>query len=121
MVLLKQVASYLDMPIFVVDGNGELVFYNESAEALLGHRYEETGQMPLEVWGTLFTPTDSDGLPLSAEQLPLAVAARERQPAQSTFWIRGLDGVARRIAVTAIPLQGRGDTHLGAMAVFWES
>lgn len=121
MVLLKQVASYLVMPIFVVDGEGELVFYNEPAEALLGHRYVETGQMPLEVWGTIFTPTDSEGIPISIERLPLTIAVRQRQPAHSTFWIRSLDGVTRRLAVTAIPLNGKSEAHLGAVAVFWES
>jgi PAS domain-containing protein len=121
MVLLKQVASYLAMPIFVVDAEGALVYYNEPAEELLGHRYEETGQLSLELWGRLWTPTDSDGEPLPPERLPVAVAVRERRPAQETLWIRGLDGVTRRITITAIPLHGRTSELLGALAIFWES
>jgi hypothetical protein len=34
--------------------------------------------------------------------------------------IQGLDGVPRRIAVTAFPLEGQGERHLGAVAIFWE-
>ena len=45
-VLLRQVAGYLATPLFFVDEDGNLEYYNEPAEALLGHRYEETGQMP---------------------------------------------------------------------------
>jgi PAS domain S-box-containing protein len=121
MVLLKQVASYLAMPIFVVDAEGALVYYNEPAEELLGHRYEETGQLPLENWGRLWTPTDSQGESLPPERLPVAVAIQEHRPAQDTFWIRGLDGVTRRLTVTAIPLNGRTSELLGALAIFWES
>ena len=121
MVLLKQVASYLAMPIFVVDAEGALVYYNEPAENLLGHRYEETGQLPLEQWGRLWTPTDSRGDPLSPDRLALGIAVRERRPTQETIWIRGLDGVTRRITVTAIPINGRASEFIGALAIFWES
>ena len=121
MVLLKQVASYLAMPIFVVDADGALAYYNEPAEELLGHRYEEAGQLPLELWGPLWTPTDADGFPLPPDRLPLAIAVRERRPIQETLWIRGLDGVTRRITITAIPIHGSQAELLGGMAVFWES
>ena len=114
MVLLKQVASYLAMPIFVVDAEGALVYYNEPAEELLGHRYEETGQLSLELWGRLWTPTDADGEPLPPERLTVAIAVRERRPTQDTLWIRGLDGVTRRLTITAIPLHGRKQLCLPA-------
>ncbi len=121
MVLLKQVASYLAMPIFVVDAEGALVYYNEPAEELLGRRYEETGQLPLEVWGRMWTPTDSLGDPLPPERLPLGIAVREHRATQETMWIRGSDGVTRRITITAIPIDGRASELLGALALFWES
>ncbi len=47
MILARQLASYLVMPIFVVDPAGTLVFYNEPAEPILGRRFDETGAMPL--------------------------------------------------------------------------
>ena len=67
LILLKQVAGYLATPMFMVDPKGNLLYYNEPAEDLLGHRYEETGEMPLEEWGTVFSPTDSLGRPLPAD------------------------------------------------------
>jgi len=36
LILMKQVASYLATPIFLVDRAGTLLYYNEPAEALLG-------------------------------------------------------------------------------------
>ena len=120
-ILLRQVAGYLATPLFVVDEDGTLEYYNEPAELLLGHRYEETGQMPLEEWGRLWAPTHPDGRPMDPEELPVAVAVRDRKPVQGTLSIRGLDGVDRSLIVTAVPLEASDGAHLGAVAIFWET
>jgi PAS domain-containing protein len=119
-ILMRQLASYLAMPIFLVDPGGDLLFYNEPAEALLGHRYEETGEMPLAEWAQIFQPTSADGSPLSPEALPLVIALQQHRAAHLAFQIRGLDGVHRTIEATAFPLEGQGGRHLGAVAIFWE-
>lgn len=119
-ILMRQLASYLTMPIFLVDPAGNLLFYNESTERLLGYRYNETGEMPFEKWSTLFTPTTEQGSPIPPEDLPLSIALRKYRAAHHTFWIRSLDGIFRKIAVTAFPLEGEGGRHLGAVAIFWE-
>jgi len=120
LILMRQVATYLAMPVFVVDPVGNLVFYNEPAEMILGLRFEETGLMGPEDWGTRFTPTDAAGAPIATEDLPLARTIADRQPAHGQFWIRGLDGERREIAVTAFPLIGQAGTDLGSVAIFWE-
>ena len=119
-ILMRQLASYLAMPIFVVDPAGRLLYYNEAAELLLGRRYEDTGERPLDEWSAIFTPTAEDGSPLPPEALPLVIALQKHQAAHRAFWIRGLDGVRRRIEVTAFPLEGQGRRRLGAVAIFWE-
>jgi PAS domain-containing protein len=119
-ILMRQLASYLATPIFLVDPAGDLLFYNEPAEVLLGHRYEETGEMPLVEWAQIFQPTFEDGSPLLPEALPLVIALQQHRAAHLVFQIRGLDGVHRKIEVTAFPLEGQGGRHLGAVAIFWE-
>lgn len=119
-ILMKQVASYLAMPIFVVDPVGTLIFYNEPAELLLGLRYDETGDMAIEEWGTAFVPTDAHGTVLPPDELPLAVALREHKPAHGRFLMTALDGATHHIAVTAFPLIGQNERELGAVALFWE-
>ncbi|MGH7359549.1 MAG: PAS domain-containing protein [Candidatus Rokuibacteriota bacterium] len=119
-ILMRQLASYLAVPIFLVDPEGNLLYYNEPAERLLGRRYDETGEMPLATWSTAFTPTAEDGSPLAPEDLPLSIALQKRRAAHRAMAIQGLDGVPRRIAVTAFPLEGQGERHLGAVAIFWE-
>lgn len=120
-ILTRQLASCLAVPIFIVDPKGDLVYYNEPAEAILSHRFEETGEMPVGEWSTIFEPTEASGAPLPSEELPLVIALRERRPAHRDFWIRGLDGKRRHLAVTAFPLVGQADRFLGALALFWEA
>lgn len=119
-ILAKQFASHLRLAIFLVDPSGNLLFYNESAEQLLGHRFEETGIMPVDEWSRIFAPTDDEGRPLPPEQVPLVVALEQRRPAHRRIAIRGMDGVRRTIAITALPLEGGMGRFVGAMAVFWE-
>ncbi len=121
LILMRQLASYLAVPIFLVDPEGNLLYYNEPAERLLGRRYDETGEMPLAEWASVFTPLDEHGVPLPPDAVPLAVAVRKRHAEHRAMQIRGLDGVERRIAVTAFPLEGQGGRVLGAVAIFWES
>jgi PAS domain-containing protein len=120
LILMKQLAGYLTLAVFVVDAAGTLVYYNEAAEKILGHRYEETGEMSLEEWGTVFSPTDGGGERIPPEDLPLARALHERVPVRGGLQVRGLDDVLRSIEVLAIPLEGQGGRRAGAAAVFWE-
>lgn len=119
-ILARHFAECLAMPVFIVDPEGNLLFYNEPAEVILGQRFEDTGAMPAEEWGTVFTPVDDDGLLLSLEQLPLMIALTQQKPAHRFMLIKGLNGVPRRIGVTAFPIIGQANRFLGAIAVFWE-
>lgn len=119
-ILTRQLASYLSLPIFIVDPAGTLIFYNESAEAILGHRFEETGEMPADEWATVYTTPDGSNGAVAPDQLPLMIALRERRPAHGQLALRGLDNVQRQIEVTAFPLVGQAGRHLGAVAIFWE-
>jgi hypothetical protein len=115
-ILTRHLASYLAMPIFILDPKDALIFYNES----LGLRFEETGAMPADEWTSAFTPTDAQGTPLTPQTLPLRLALAERQPSHGTFWVHGVDQVRRHIAVTALPLIGQAGRNVGAVAILWE-
>lgn len=120
LILSRHLAEYLAMPIFIVDQDGDLVYYNDSAEMILGSRYEETGTMRVEEWSTVFKPMDHDGKQIEPEELPLVIALTDQRPAHKRFWIRGLDGNERQIELTAFPLIAQADRFLGAFAIFWE-
>jgi len=121
LILMRHCASHLAMPMFVAGSDENLLFYNEPAEALLGRRYDEAGEMPLEELPTMFQLTGEDGSPLPLDVFPLSIALRQRRPAHRRLRYRALDGVWRRVEITAFPLEGQGGRHLGAVAIFWEA
>lgn len=119
-VLARNFAEQLSTAIFIVNPAGDLVYYNEPAEKLLGTRFAETGMMTSNEWGTKFHPVDQEGETIPPEELPLLIAITQRRPAHSIFWIVDLDGNLREIEVTALPLIGTSDRLAGGMAIFWE-
>jgi PAS domain-containing protein len=118
LILARNLMANLSTPAFLVDEGGELVFYNDAAGRLLGKRFEETGTMGPEEWGTTFGPFDAEGRPIPLEELPLTVALREGRPAHSSFQIRSLDEAEHQIEVSAMPIVSTQGKR-GAMAIFW--
>ncbi len=119
-ILTRQLAAYLSVPLFLVDPKGNLLFYNEPAEAILGRRYDETGAMPLEEWWSVFTRSDDKGQPIQREDHPLMITLAEKRPTYKRSHMRGQDVMVRHIEVTSIPLTGLQGDILGAVALFWE-
>ena len=118
-ILNRRLADCMAIPVFITDTEGNLLFYNEPAEEILGRRYEDTGEMPVEVWSTIFNTKDDAGNPLAPESLPLVKTLKDRLPHFKTFWIESLQGKAQRISVTSYPIVGRAGTFSGAVAIFW--
>ncbi|MDP9223351.1 MAG: hypothetical protein M3P18_05760 [Actinomycetota bacterium] len=119
LILMRQLASGLAMPTILFDDAGDLLFYNEPAAVLLGRPFEDIGELPLARTQRIFELRDEKG-PLVADQVPPAVAMRERRPVHRMVWMSGLDGVERLVEVTAFPLLGGGGHLIGAVAMFWE-
>lgn len=120
LILLKQWASYIAIPMWITDAAGNLVFYNEPAEPILGHRFEEAGEIHADDLADTYTTRDLDDSPLLAKELPIVVALVEGVPAHRKLKIRGLDGEWRTIEITALPILGEGMRLVGALATFWE-
>jgi hypothetical protein len=120
LILMRQLASGLSVPTLIVDGVGDVLFFNEPAELLLGQRFDEIG----EVLGTertrVFAVRDEHGNPLPDEKDPLNVAMREMRPVHRRVVGRSLDGVDRQVEVAAFPLLGAGGHLIGGVAMFWE-
>ena len=119
-ILNRQLADCLSIPVFITDTGGNLIFYNEPAEQILGKRYEETGEMKVTEWATIFKPMDEEGNPLPPEELPLVKTLNNRKPYHKVFCIESLTGKKEKISVTSYPIMGRASNFLGAVALFWE-
>jgi PAS domain-containing protein len=120
MILTRQLAGYLSVPLFLVDPNGDLLFYNEPAEAILGRRFDETGAMPAAVWSSMLPAIDDQGEPIAPADRPLMITVAQHRPVYKRFFLQGMNGVRRQIEVASIPITGLQGEFLGAAALFWE-
>jgi PAS domain-containing protein len=119
-ILLKQLAGYLAMPVWLMDENGNLLFYNEAAEPLVGRAFADSGPITANELADLFVTTSEDGEPIPNDQLSTVIALTERQPSHSRLRFQAFDGASHLIDLTALPITGQGDRHLGVVVFFWE-
>ena len=118
-ILNRQLADCLAIPVFTTDPVGNLLFYKEPAEGLLGMRYQDTGEMKVEEWSTIFLSKDENGKLLEPEDLPLVKTLLNQLPYFKTFWIESLKGKSEKISVSSYPIIGRAGIFVGAVAIFW--
>ena len=118
-ILNRQLADCLAIPVFITDTVGNLLFYNEPAEEILGKRYQDTGEMRVEEWSTIFLSKDDNGKLLEPEDLPLVKTLLNQLPYFKTFWIESLKGKSEKISVSSYPIIGRAGIFVGAVAIFW--
>jgi PAS domain-containing protein len=121
MILVRQLAGYLSVPVLVMDPTGTVVFYNEPAERILGMRFEETGRISREDADRLVELSDDPAAPPEDAGRPLVVALTQRRPAYARRWLlRRGDRVRLQVEVTAFPLLGQEGQLLGVVVMFWE-
>jgi len=120
MILLRQLASYLTIPMWMMDDSGNLTFYNEPAEALLGVHFDDVGPIRAEDLVGMWKVTDLNGELLPDEEFPVVAALTRQVPRHRAVRFQAKDGSWRDVEVTAIPIEGQGKRFLGVLATFWE-
>ena len=119
LILARQFASNLSTPTLIADDRGSLVYYNEAAEAVIGRRFAETGEMPIDEFTAAFDPRTRDAEPLAPEQRPIRIALDEHRASHLAYVVTSTDGVEREVEVTAFPLFAQTDEFVGIVATFW--
>ncbi|HVV37894.1 MAG TPA: PAS domain-containing protein [Acidimicrobiales bacterium] len=122
LILARELAANLATPMFLIDANGMLVFFNEAAELMLGKTYAELGQVTAADFGNMLNLEGLNGEPLRKRDSPPGIAFNQREPAHSRLLATPLDGGAKVAwEITAYPLFGHtGEMH-GVLTVFWEA
>ena len=112
MILARQLAGLLTIPMVLLDARGEVVFVNEAAlEFLAGG--QDGGDAPL--WASeLFV--DENRRPARE---PFRTALGHGEPAHACLRLPGA-GPSGAVLVTAYPVQGTAGPLAGAMVVFWK-
>jgi hypothetical protein len=121
LILARELAANLATPMFLIDAEGPLVFFNEAAELMLGRSYGEVGAITALEFGTMLDMAHLDGTPMRRRDSPAGVAFYSRKPCHRTLLATTLDGARDQFEVTAYPLFGHvGDMH-GVLTVFWRA
>jgi PAS domain-containing protein len=118
LILARNLVSAVELAAFIVDPDGVVVFFNDSAGELIGRRFEEVGRLEREEWTSQFGPFDEFGQLLPTDSLPLTVALREGLPANGRFHVRVRDEDLVEVDVSALPLV-TAHGFQGAVVVFW--
>jgi PAS domain-containing protein len=119
LILARELASNLATPTLIADDQGNAVFYNDAAEAVMGTPFAEMGEVDIDELAESFSPRTAEGEPLPVENLPGRVALDERRASHVRVWITSRDGVNREVSVTAFPLFAHADEFVGIVVIFW--
>ena len=120
LIIARELASQLSTATLIADADGNLVFYNEAAEELLGRAFADVGELSASEWSGVFSVTDLDGAPIPLEEIPGGVALLERRPAHRDLRFTALDGIPREVSVTGLPLLSHADELVGSVSLFWQ-
>ena len=119
LILARELAANLATPMFLIDAQGILVYYNDAAAALLGKDFGELGEIPAEEFGAVLDVATPAGERIRRRDSPAGVALFERRPAHATVLATAYDGTRRIYEATAYPLFAtEGEMH-GVLSVFW--
>jgi PAS domain-containing protein len=118
LVQARNLITNLALPAVLMDPDGQLLFFNEAAGALLGRGFEEVGRLPREEWARDIGPFDGDGRPIATDELPLANALATGRPTQGRFYLRLGGQELRAMEISALPLVEPGFLE-GVLLVFW--
>ena len=119
LILARNLLTSISTPAFLVDSDASVVFYNESAAALLGRSFEDAGRMSADEWTAAFGPFDKDGSPVAVDSLEVTAAIREGRPSHGSFTIRTAGGDRAAIEASAFPIVTSEHGSSGAMILFW--
>jgi hypothetical protein len=117
LILARNFVENVRLAAFLLDAEGKLVFFNQSAGALIGVPFEEIGPLPQEDWAARFGPFEH-GQPAALDSLPLAITVRDGRPAQGRFQIHNAGDGELEVEVSALPLLA-ADGFRGALVLFW--
>jgi hypothetical protein len=121
LILARELAANLATPMFLIDGRGMLVYYNDAAALLLGKSFAEVGEITGNEFGERLEMATPEGEPIRRRDAPAGIAFIERRPAHRTLLAKMFDERRLRVHATAYPLFATAEEMHGVVGVFWES
>jgi hypothetical protein len=121
LILARNFTASLSVPAMLIVPGGAAVFYNESAGALLGVRFEELGRLEPEDWYPRFGPfTSKEGAQPPFDEFAMTLAVREKHEAMHAprLYVKSVTEGMREVEASVLPLVTEAG-YLGVIAFFW--
>lgn len=86
LILARELAANLATPMFLIDADGMLVYFNEAAELMLGRSFGEVGPMSGNEFGSALQLAELDGTPMRRRDSPAAWRSCGGSPPTEAYW-----------------------------------
>ncbi len=114
-ILARQLAEYLSTPIALIDHDGKMIYYNESAEYILGRKYNESGEIESRDWEDRFFEQEERNQSIKILDLPFIRVLSMRHILQGEYWMRNFEEINQKVLIVSVPLVGLAQRELGAI------
>lgn len=118
LILSRQLAEYLTTPIALIDHDGRMIYFNESAGHVLGKHFDENGEVDMREWvGRIFENESMvDGIDI--HEIPFIKVLSGRHILQGEYWMRNFEEINQKVMIICIPLIGLSQREIGAIIYF---
>jgi PAS domain-containing protein len=113
-ILARQLSEFLSSPIAIVDHDGRMIYYNESAEFILGKKFNESGEIESREWDERFYDENKENT-VKMLDLPFLKVLSGRTIIEGEYWIRSFEEIEQKVRFICIPLVGMAQRELGAL------
>lgn len=112
--LYEKFANTLIIPVFIIDSASNILYYNKSAEKIIGFSFQEKGIISFKDWPTLLKLQDEKGNPVPFEKLPLYISYTQHRLSFSTFFLN-IKGNKLKVDIFSLPVVDNEDNLLGTV------
>lgn len=119
LILARAFAAQIATAVYLLDEEGTVIYYNESAERLTGRPFIEGAGLKVDEWMAQALPRDETGELIAIENLPLGTAMLKREPAHGVVTFRLRDGTDQRIEAVTFPLLAHTEDFVGTFSFIW--
>ena len=113
-ILARQLSEFLSSPIAIVDHDGRMIYYNESAEFIIGKKFNESGEIESREWDErMYDENKINSIKML--DLPFLKVLSGRIIIEGEYWMRNFEEIEQKVRFICIPLVGMAQRELGAL------
>lgn len=118
LILSRQLAEYLSTPIALIDHDGKMIYFNESAGYVLGKHFDENGEIDLRDWNGRIFESENMADSVDVHEISFIKVLSVRHIIQGEYWMRNFEEINQKVVIVCVPLIGLSQREIGAIIYF---